>query len=143
MTFFRRSLPYKGINLLYGSLPALLLAISGCSTGSAPAGESGARESTSMARTSEGIQVPGPSGRQIYATSCAECHGANGEGAEKGISLIKGHALYHSSEDFIKRVTNGKSDKMPAFKGKLSEAEIAEVVRYVREDIQGPYVDAK
>lgn len=83
------------------------------------------------------------SGSEIYAASCAECHGKDGEGAEKGISLIKGHALYHSEEDFLNRVTNGKKDVMPAFRDKLTEAEIAEVVRFVREGIQGPFVKKK
>ncbi len=73
----------------------------------------------------------------IYKTNCAECHGKRGEGVEdKGISLVKGHALHHSEEDFIKQVTNGKKDEMPAFKDKLSEEEIKEVVRYVRNEIQ-------
>lgn len=73
----------------------------------------------------------------IYKTNCAECHGKRGEGVEdKGISLVKGHALHHSEEDFIKRVTNGKKDEMPTFKDKLSEGEIKEVVRYVRNEIQ-------
>ena len=84
-----------------------------------------------------------PNAGKIYAASCAECHGDVGEGAEKGISLIKGHALYHSTDDFINRVTNGKKDEMPAFKEKLTEAEIAEVVRFVREEIQGPYLKKK
>ncbi len=74
---------------------------------------------------------------EIYKTNCAKCHGETGEGVEdKGISFLKGHALDHTEEDFIKRVTNGKDDEMPAFKDKLSEEEIAEVVKYVREEIQ-------
>ncbi len=76
----------------------------------------------------------------IYKTNCAECHGEKGEGAKKGISFLKGHALDHTEEDFIKTVTNGKKskkgDEMPAFKDKLSEQEIAEVVKFVREVIQ-------
>ena len=73
----------------------------------------------------------------IYKTNCAECHGEKGKGVEdKGISFLKGHALDHSEADFIRRVTNGKSDEMPAFKDKLSEAEIRAVVKYVREVIQ-------
>lgn len=87
--------------------------------------------------TTKSIAAP-PVGREIYTSNCAECHGGNGEGTKKGISLIKGHALLHTAEDFVDRVTYGKADVMPSFKDKLTEAEIAEVVRYVREDIQGP-----
>lgn len=76
----------------------------------------------------------------IYKTNCAECHGEKGEGAKRGISFLKGHALDHTEEDFIKTVTNGKKskkgDEMPAFKDKLSKQEIAEVVKFVREVIQ-------
>lgn len=79
-------------------------------------------------------------GAEIFKTSCSECHGEKGEGAKKGISLITGHALDHSEEDFVKTVTNGKSEgkehKMPAFKDKLSAEQIAEVVKFVRNEIQ-------
>jgi mono/diheme cytochrome c family protein len=79
-------------------------------------------------------------GSDIYAASCAECHGAKGEGAEKGIPFTSGHALDHSEADFIRIVTNGKSKKkhkeMPAFRDKLTAEQIAAVVKFVREDIQ-------
>jgi Cu/Ag efflux protein CusF len=73
---------------------------------------------------------------EIYKTNCASCHGANGEGAKKGIPLISGHALYHSEAEHIKQVTDGEENKMPAFKDKLTTEQIAEVVKYVRAEIQ-------
>jgi len=74
---------------------------------------------------------------EIYKTNCAKCHGETGEGVDKkGITFLKGHALDHTQEDFIKRVTDGKDDEMPSFKGKLSEEEIKAVVRFVREELQ-------
>lgn len=76
------------------------------------------------------------SGGEIYKMNCAECHGTFGEGAEKGISLLKGHALKHSESEYVARVANGKGKKMPAFKDKLSTGQIAAVVRYVREELQ-------
>lgn len=75
-------------------------------------------------------------GAEIYKANCARCHGENGDGTDKGISFLKGHALSHTEEDFIKQVTNGEEDEMPAFKDKLTEAEIKAVVKYVREEIQ-------
>lgn len=75
-------------------------------------------------------------GADIYRVNCAECHGANGEGAEKGIPLTKGHALHHSEAEHVKQVTFGEGEKMPAFKGKLSDDEIRAVVKFVREEIQ-------
>lgn len=79
----------------------------------------------------------------IYKDNCARCHGDRGRGVEdKGISLVEGHALHHPEEDFIRQVTDGKDDKMPAFRDKLTEEEIRAVVRYVREEIQGRKDDA-
>jgi mono/diheme cytochrome c family protein len=73
----------------------------------------------------------------IFKENCARCHGDAGLGTDKGISLVKGHALHHPEGDFIRQVTDGEKDKMPSFKDKLSEEEIKAVVRYVREVIQG------
>lgn len=74
---------------------------------------------------------------EIYKTNCAKCHGEKGKGVEgKGISFLKGHALDHPEEDFIKQVTYGEEDEMPAFKDKLSEEEIKVVVKFVREELQ-------
>lgn len=75
-------------------------------------------------------------GAEIYKTNCSECHGEKGEGAKKGISLITGHALDHSETEHITQVTDGESNKMPAFKDKLSTEQIAEVVKFVRNEIQ-------
>jgi len=75
-------------------------------------------------------------GAEIYKTNCAECHGANGEGAKKGISLTSGHALHHSETEHIKQVTDGEGEKMPAFKGKLKAEEIKAVVDFVRNELQ-------
>ena len=73
---------------------------------------------------------------EIYRTNCAECHGARGEGAKKGISLVKGHALAHSEAEHIAQVTNGEGKKMPAFRDELTTEEIVAVVKFVREELQ-------
>lgn len=75
-------------------------------------------------------------GKEIYMANCAVCHGANGEGDKKGIPLTKGHALDHSEAEHIKQVTDGKGNKMPAFRDKLTPRQIAEVVKFVRNEIQ-------
>jgi Uncharacterized conserved protein len=48
-------------------------------------------------------------GSEIYKISCSECHGAAGEGAEKGIPFTSGHALDHTEAEFLTIVTDGKS----------------------------------
>jgi Cu/Ag efflux protein CusF len=75
-------------------------------------------------------------GARIFKANCAKCHGAKGEGTEKGISFLRGHALTHPKEDFIKQVREGEEDKMPSFRDKLSEEQIEQVVDYVRNVIQ-------
>lgn len=75
-------------------------------------------------------------GGEIYKTNCAECHGGLGEGAKKGISLVSGHALNHSETEYIAQVSNGKANKMPAFKDKLSTEQIAAVVKFIRTELQ-------
>ena len=88
---------------------------------------------TKLNRTGE---TPTVNGGEIYKTHCAECHGGAGEGAEKGISLLKGHALKHSEKEYIEQVNEGDGDEMPAFKDKLSAEQIAAVVKYIREELQ-------
>ena len=82
-------------------------------------------------------------GGEIYKANCAECHGGMGEGASKGISFLKGHALKHSEKDFIEQVTNGEGKKMPAFKDKLSAEQIAAVVKFIREELQSKAPEAE
>ncbi|HQU81604.1 MAG TPA: copper-binding protein [Pyrinomonadaceae bacterium] len=88
---------------------------------------------TKLTKTGEVAVV---NGAEIYKANCASCHGANGEGAKKGIPLTSGHALHHSEAEHIKQVTDGEGEKMPAFKDKLSAEEIKAVVDFVRNELQ-------
>lgn len=88
---------------------------------------------TKLTKTGEVAVI---NGAELFKANCAECHGANGEGAKKGIPLVSGHALHHSEDEYIKQVTNGEGNKMPAFKDKLKPDEITEVVKFVRTVIQ-------
>lgn len=84
-------------------------------------------------------------GMKLYQQNCAACHKEDGTG---GKVTIEGKSLNVEdlTEDKIKKftdekiigyVTNGVEDEgMPAFKDDLTEAEIREVVAYVRRDIQ-------
>jgi mono/diheme cytochrome c family protein len=86
-----------------------------------------------MTKAADTIKV---SGSDVYAVNCSECHGPGGEGTKKGIPLISGHALAHTEKEFVEQVRNGEDDKMPAFRDKLSDEEIAAVVKYVRTVVQ-------
>ena len=78
-----------------------------------------------------------------YAKLCSDCHGKTGDGGivqieEKKLkvpSLKVGHALTHSDQQLVKQVLDG-GDGMPAFKDKVSTAEAAELVRFVRHEFQ-------
>lgn len=84
-------------------------------------------------------------GRQIYSTSCAACHKEDGTGGKitiegKSINpddLTSDKIKKFSDDKIIGYVYNGVEDEgMPAFKDELSEAQIREVVRFVRAGIQ-------
>lgn len=61
---------------------------------------------------------------------CKACHGADG----KGNAAMKVSPFDTTKADatLIATVTEGKPPKMPSYKGKLTEAEIAEVVAYIK-----------
>ena len=82
--------------------------------------------------------------RANYTKNCEPCHGPNAEGGlvkvdNKQIkvpSLKAEHAIRHRDEVLMKTITGGEED-MPAFKDKLSQQEIAEMVRFIRRNFQG------
>ena len=72
-------------------------------------------------------------GRSIYASNCASCHGASGGGGS-GTRLADGAvvAAFPDIEDQITLVSQGR-DRMPSYGGRLTEDQIRAVVRYTRE----------
>lgn len=83
--------------------------------------------------------------RGTYAKDCQSCHGPDGRGGpvklEDGTklrvpSLREGHALRHPDSDFLKQIKEG-GDGMPAFKDKLSQQQIDEMIRFIRQEFQG------
>ncbi len=84
------------------------------------------------------------SARKIYTEACARCHKENGEGGtvendfgkHKVPNLKTEGKIKDPDSEFIEQITDG-GDGMPAFKGKLSEQEIKDLVKFIRQDIQG------
>jgi mono/diheme cytochrome c family protein len=82
---------------------------------------------------SKGAKVEG-----VYLQNCARCHGADGRGETPVGKLYNApnladaelHARFGNKE-LAAIITNGKAG-MPAFKKKLSKAEINALVAYVR-----------
>ena len=82
--------------------------------------------------------------RANYTKNCEPCHGPQGVGGlvkveDKQIkvaSLKSDHAIKHTDEQLAKTITNGE-EAMPAFKSKLTQAEIQDLVKFVRKEFQG------
>ena len=82
--------------------------------------------------------------RANFTKNCEPCHGPQGEGGlvkvdNKQIkvpSLKSDHAIKHTDDQIVKMITNGE-EAMPAFKDKMSQAEIADMVKFVRHHFQG------
>lgn len=79
--------------------------------------------------------------KELFAKKCASCHAVDGKGkaAMAKMFKVKPEVLDLTSEAFAKvsdadatkLIVDGKN-KMPAFKGKLKDAEVASVLAYVR-----------
>lgn len=82
--------------------------------------------------------------RVTYAKDCVSCHGATGEGGPVKVDgktikvppLRSGHAVEHSDKDFTTQIQEG-GDGMPAFEKKMTPPEIAEMIRFIRKELQG------
>ena len=76
-------------------------------------------------------------GEKVYKAKCATCHGADGAGATpvgkatKARDFRSDEVKKETDEEWTQIVVKGKS-KMPAYDKKLTDAEIKEVVAYVR-----------
>lgn len=75
----------------------------------------------------------------LFKTKCAMCHAANGSGdsmmgKKLGAKDLRSAEIQKKSDAEInKLITDGVPPKMPAYKGKLSDAEIKGLVAYIRE----------
>jgi mono/diheme cytochrome c family protein len=71
-------------------------------------------------------------GRRVFVASCQRCHGARGQGLSGARLAGVVTRSFPNIANEINVVTNG-TGAMPAWRGKLSAAEIRAVVRYTRE----------
>jgi ubiquinol-cytochrome c reductase cytochrome b subunit len=90
-----------------------------------------------------GATAAGP-GAKIYAANCSSCHGANGAGMPGAFPPLAGnayvtgaakpvmHTLLYGLNGPIKVGEAGFNGQMPAWKGTLSNADIANVVTFIR-----------
>ncbi len=82
------------------------------------------------------IKVPAEfeSGQNHFHRVCANCHGSDALGKQtKAPGLIDPEYLSEnfSNEEMYKQIVEG-SDKMPPQRNKLSDPEVAEIIKYIR-----------
>ena len=86
------------------------------------------------------------SAKTIYTEKCVKCHKEDGKGGVTDFDGTKIKAPDLTSDkqkgkpdsDYIEILNNGaKEDGMPAFKGKISDDDIKNLVKYIRRDFQG------
>ena len=103
-----------------------------------------------MAANNSAANQPGTdelaSAAKIYSEKCVKCHKEDGKG---GITDIEGTKIKapdltaekHKNDkdsEYIDTIENGaKEDGMPAFKSKISDDEIKNLVKYIRRNFQG------
>ena len=85
-------------------------------------------------------QAPGDllqPGKEIFLNNCADCHRANGEGLPNSFpALAKNPLVVGDAHQVIAIVLNGRKGKlgrMPAWKNKLNDQQLAAVVSYIRQ----------
>ena len=81
--------------------------------------------------------VAAQSAADLYKSRCQGCHGADGKpgffGRRMGAKAFSDPDVAKMSEaDLIKVITDGKN-KMPSYKGKLTDDQIKSLAKYVKE----------
>jgi cytochrome c6 len=77
-----------------------------------------------------------------YKAKCVMCHGADGKGdtpagKKMGVRDFSSPEVQNASDaDLIAITTKGKN-KMPAYSGKLSDADIKDLITYIRQLAKG------
>jgi mono/diheme cytochrome c family protein len=95
---------------------AALAALLVCSTPAAPQSSAPAPDNN--------LQVD-----QLFASTCGFCHADGGRSAGRGPQLMN----TQRSDDFIReRIKTGKQGAMPAFGEAFSDAQIDEIIKYIR-----------
>ncbi len=114
----------------------------GTANSTGPLGTAGA--SSSSASSGGTTPASAAAGAQVYASNCAGCHGAAGTGVPKTFPpLAHNPVVIGDKKTVIGIVSNGLkrtitvngdtyNGQMPAWKGNLTNKEIAEVITYVR-----------
>jgi cytochrome c6 len=84
-----------------------------------------------------GVFAAAQSTQDLYKSRCQGCHGADGRGSVVGQKLgakaFHDPAVARMSHSALKKTISDGKNKMPAYKGKLTEQQIDALVKYIRE----------
>ncbi len=73
------------------------------------------------------------SGADLYKAKCAMCHGADGTSKMPNVPALGGAEAQGKSDADIKAIIEkGKAPKMPAYAGKLTDAQMDDLVKFIR-----------
>ncbi len=85
------------------------------------------------------LAVPsfGQSTAELYKSKCAMCHGADGKGKtpmgpKTGVRDFNSPIVAKQTDAEMFTLTKEGKNKMPAYKGKLTDAQIKDLVKYIR-----------
>ena len=124
---------------------AIALVAIACTETATPTNTNTSRAAASPAAPSPAASVDEfATAKANYAKHCEACHGPEATGGlvkvdNKQIkvpSLKSDHAIKHTDDQITKMITNGE-EEMPSFKDKMSQQEIADMVKFVRKEFQG------
>lgn len=69
----------------------------------------------------------------LYKSKCQMCHGPDGKGSAAGQKMgAKPFTELKASDKELVEITKNGKNKMPAYKDKLTDEQITELVKYVR-----------
>jgi mono/diheme cytochrome c family protein len=74
----------------------------------------------------------------LFTAKCSTCHAADGSGSTQmgktlGAPDLRSDEVQKKADaQLIDSVTNGVGKKMPAYKGKLTDAQIKDLIGYIR-----------
>ena len=76
-------------------------------------------------------------GAALYKTKCAPCHSPDGSGTspmgkKMGVLDLGSPDVQKQSDAELAKITTDGKNKMPAFKGKLTDEEVAALVKHIR-----------
>ena len=84
------------------------------------------------------FSVAADSGPDLFATKCASCHAKDGSGNTamgknlKVRDMGSADVQRQSDKELKDIVTKGKPPKMPGYSGKLNDAQINDLVKFIR-----------